>query len=74
MVLVTVIGMSDKELEKIFREFVQLEDTHTKKYKGAGLGLAISKKMIEIMGGKIWVESEINKGSKFYYTVPFERW
>ncbi|MBN1969438.1 MAG: response regulator, partial [Candidatus Delongbacteria bacterium] len=63
------IGISKDNLESIFEEFSQIENSNREKPVGTGLGLAISKKMVELMGGKIWVESEFGKGSTFFFTV-----
>ncbi|MGM0565661.1 MAG: PAS domain S-box protein [Bacteroidota bacterium] len=65
----TGIGI-DKESQKvIFEQFRQVDFDHTREYEGAGLGLTLAKGMVELMGGKIWVESELNKGSVFYFTI-----
>ncbi len=65
----TGIGI-DKESQKvIFEQFRQVDYDHTREYEGAGLGLTLAKGMVELMGGKIWVESEPNKGSVFSFTV-----
>ncbi|MBI5043005.1 MAG: HAMP domain-containing histidine kinase [Nitrospirae bacterium] len=66
------IGISDEDKAMIFQPFKQLEDTYTKKYKGAGLGLFLTKKLVEIQGGSIWVESEKGKGSKFSFVIPVQ--
>jgi len=66
----TGIGISPKDLPRLFKEFSQLETPLTKKYKGTGLGLALTKKLIELHGGKIWVESELGKGSRFTFSIP----
>ncbi len=68
----TGIGMSEEQKEKIFEAFSQADESVTRKYGGTGLGLTIVKNYIEMMGGEINVDSEINKGSKFYFTIPFE--
>ena len=66
----TGIGIERDQFDVIFNVFRQIDDTHTRKYGGTGIGLAIAKKLIETLGGKIWVESELGKGSEFYFTVP----
>jgi PAS domain S-box-containing protein len=67
----TGIGLPKESFERIFDRFIQVEQTMTKNYEGAGLGLAISKGLVELLGGKIWVESEIDKGTTFYFTLPY---
>ena len=69
----TGIGIPADYLEKIFVRFRQVEASYTRKYGGNGLGLAISKNLVELMGGKIRVESELGKGSTFYFTLPLYR-
>jgi signal transduction histidine kinase/CheY-like chemotaxis protein len=66
----TGIGIPAELHEKIFLRFIQAEQSMTKNYEGAGLGLAISKGLVELLGGKIWVESEVDKGTTFYFTLP----
>ncbi len=68
----TGIGIHPEMYSYIFDVFRQADDTYTRKYGGTGIGLSISKKLTELLGGKIWVESEINKGSIFYFTIPVE--
>jgi len=68
----TGIGISKKFQKIIFERFRQADDTHTREFGGAGLGLAISKRLVEIFGGKIWLESEPGKGSIFYFTIPIQ--
>ncbi|MFC1541763.1 PAS domain S-box protein, partial [Candidatus Latescibacterota bacterium] len=69
----TGIGLSEDNMEKIFGEFVQTETSLTKKYEGTGLGLALVRRFIKQHGGKIWVESKIDKGSRFIFTLPLEQ-
>jgi PAS domain S-box-containing protein len=66
----TGIGIPAKFHEQIFERFRQVESANTRKHGGNGLGLPISKSIVEILGGKIWVESEEGKGSTFYFTIP----
>lgn len=63
------VGMSPEEQERIFSPFAQANATTTRKYGGTGLGLAISQQITELMGGRIWVESEPNKGTTFTFEV-----
>ncbi|NOS54998.1 MAG: PAS domain-containing protein [Cyclobacteriaceae bacterium] len=66
------IGIQQDQLDFIFERFRQVNESTTRNYEGAGLGLAISKAQVEKLGGRIWVESEIGKGSTFYFTIPCE--
>ena len=67
----TGIGISKDRQEAIFERFIQADIEDKMAYQGAGLGLSISKAYIEMLGGKIWVESEKGKGSTFYFTLPY---
>ncbi len=67
----TGIGISEANQKVIFERFKQADSTSTKKYGGTGLGLTISKQLVEMMGGKIWLRSELNKGSEFKFTLPY---
>lgn len=67
----TGIGIPKEMQSKIFESFTQVDAATTRKYGGSGLGLNISKQLVELMGGKIWVESELEKGSTFKFTLPF---
>ncbi|KJR42617.1 two component system histidine kinase [Candidatus Magnetoovum chiemensis] len=69
----TGIGISDKDMPKLFKEFTQLESPYTKKTEGTGLGLALTKKFVELHGGRIKVESEVGIGSTFIFTVPLKQ-
>lgn len=66
----TGIGIPAEFHQQIFERFRQVDLSRARKYGGNGLGLAISKSLVEIMNGKIWVESEVNHGSVFYFTIP----
>jgi PAS domain S-box-containing protein len=65
----TGIGIPRDRLERLFKAFSQVNSSITRQYGGTGLGLAICKQLCELMGGRIWVESEINAGSTFYFTI-----
>jgi len=67
----TGIGISPENYEIIFERFRQVDGSNTRKYGGAGLGLSISKALVELLGGKIWLESEENIGTTFYFTLPY---
>lgn len=69
----TGIGIPPDYHHKIFDRFRQVEASYSRKYGGNGLGLAITKNLVELMGGQIWVESEIGKGSTFYFTLPLAK-
>jgi PAS domain S-box-containing protein len=68
----TGIGLPSDKLGIIFERFRQAEESTTKEYGGTGLGLTISRKLIELLGGTIWVESELHVGSTFYFTLPYK--
>jgi PAS domain S-box-containing protein len=68
----TGIGISADQMAIIFNRFRQADESTTRSYEGTGLGLAISKAYIEKLGGKIWVESELGKGSTFYFTIRYK--
>ncbi len=67
----TGIGIAKEKHEAIFKRFVQANDSLSRNFEGAGLGLAITKAYVELLGGNIWVESEVGKGSVFYFTIPY---
>jgi len=69
----TGIGISKEQQERVFTVFNQADSSITKTYGGTGLGLAISKQIVELMGGSIWVESELGKGSKFIFTANVKK-
>jgi signal transduction histidine kinase len=66
----TGIGIKEEDQEKLFKEFQQLDGGMDKRYQGTGLGLALSKRLVEMHGGMIWMESEPGKGSRFSFTIP----
>ncbi len=68
----TGIGIAKEDLSKLFHSFSQIENTYTKKYSGTGLGLVISKQIVETMGGGIEIESEPGKGSNFTFYIKFK--
>lgn len=67
----TGIGIPKERQQAIFNRFVQADSSDTRAFKGAGLGLTISKAYVEMLGGRIWVESESGVGSQFYFTIPY---
>lgn len=64
------IGIKPEDRERIFDEFEQAESTYTKRYEGTGIGLALTKKLVEMHGGLIWVESVVGEGSTFSFIMP----
>jgi signal transduction histidine kinase len=68
----TGIGIAPEDQPKIFEEFRQVNADYAHKSEGTGLGLTLAKKFVELHGGRIWVESEMGKGSKFTFTLPLK--
>ena len=69
-VIDTGIGIAKEDQEAIFEEFRQVGSNYAHKREGTGLGLTLTRKFVELHGGKIWVESDVGKGSKFTFTLP----
>lgn len=69
----TGIGVSEENKAFIFEKFRQVEESFTRKFGGVGLGLSLSKSFIELLGGKIWMESVLNNGSTFWFTLPADK-
>jgi signal transduction histidine kinase/CheY-like chemotaxis protein len=69
----TGVGIAPQDVTCIFEEFQQLDGSSRRRHGGAGLGLTISKRFVELHRGRIWVESELGKGSAFYFSLPVER-
>jgi signal transduction histidine kinase len=63
-------GIARDHYELVFREFAQVDASPSRSHHGTGLGLAIARKLVELHSGKIWVESELGKGSRFFFTLP----
>jgi two-component system sensor histidine kinase/response regulator len=68
----TGIGIAAEKVDTIFESFRQADTSTTRHYGGTGLGLTISKRLIEIMGGRIWIESELGRGSRFHFVAPLK--
>jgi len=66
----TGVGVASEDRERIFEEFQQVDSSSTRKKGGTGLGLAIARRIVELHGGRIWVESTPGHGSTFTFTLP----
>jgi two-component system, NarL family, sensor histidine kinase BarA len=69
----TGVGIAPEHHDLIFREFAQVDSTPSRPHHGTGLGLTIARKLVELHGGRIWLESELGTGSRFFFTVPIEQ-
>ena len=67
----TGIGISSEHHDLVFREFAQVDASASRQHHGTGLGLTIARKLVELHGGRIWLESELGTGSRFYFTIPY---
>ena len=67
------VGISEENQKSLFRKFYQIDTSYTREHGGSGLGLTISKGIVEGLGGKIWVESKLGEGTSFYFSIPKKR-
>ena len=67
----TGIGVPENRVAMIFDSFSQVRGSATRRYEGTGLGLAVSSRLVQLAGGKMWLESKLGKGSVFHFTIPF---
>ena len=67
----TGIGIDSEHHDLVFREFAQVDSSASRQHHGTGLGLTIARKLVELHGGRIWLESELGTGSRFFFTIPY---
>ena len=67
----TGIGISAEHHDLVFREFAQVDSSASRQHHGTGLGLTIARKLVDLHGGRIWLESALGEGSRFYFTIPY---
>ena len=67
------VGIAPEHHDLIFREFAQVDSTPSRPHHGTGLGLTIARKLVELHGGRIWVESSLGSGSRFFFTIPIDQ-
>ncbi len=67
----TGIGIDPEHHELVFREFAQVDSSASRQHHGTGLGLTIARKLVELHGGRIWLQSELGTGSRFFFTIPY---
>jgi signal transduction histidine kinase len=70
----TGVGIAPEDHEAVFEEFRQVGSDYTKKHEGTGLGLTLSRRFVELHGGKIWVKSQLGQGATFTFTLPVTTW
>lgn len=68
----TGIGIREEDLKRLFTAFTQLEDAHTKRHEGTGLGLTITKHLVDLLGGEIKISSSFGEGTKFEISLPLD--
>jgi signal transduction histidine kinase len=64
------IGIAPEDMTRIWERFYRVDNTNTRRIGGTGLGLSIARSLVELHGGRIWVESEVDRGSVFSFTLP----